>query len=104
MAPLLGGIAVVRRDLQIRMSYRVSFVTQWLAGFFSLTLFYYVSRLVRVRPFQSPDAYYAFAVVGLIILQMLNSTLHGPPGVLRHEMVAGTFERIVVSPLGPVGA
>lgn len=99
-----GAYAVVRRDLQIRVSYRVGFMTQWLGAFFSLTMFYYVSRLVHVRPFESPDAYYAFAVVGLIILQILNSTLHSPPGALRGEMVAGTFERMALSPFGPVGA
>jgi ABC-2 type transport system permease protein len=99
-----AGVAVLRRDLQIRISYRIGFFTQWLGAFFSLTLFYYISRLVRVRPFSSADAYYAFAVVGLIILQVLNSTLHSPPGLLRQEMVAGTFERIVLSPFGPVSA
>jgi ABC-2 type transport system permease protein len=95
-------LAVLRRDLQIRISYRLGFFTQWLGAFFSLTLFYYISRLVHIRPFASADAYYAFAVVGLIILQILNSTLHSPPGLVRQELVAGTLERIVLSPFGPV--
>ena len=99
-----AGAAVLRRDLQIRMSYRVGFFTQWLGAFFSLTLFYYISRLVHVRPFGSADAYYAFAVVGLIILQVLNSTLHSPPGLVRQEMVAGTLERLLLSAFGPVGS
>jgi ABC-2 type transport system permease protein len=103
-ADLAASGAVLRRDLQIRFSYRVGFFTQWLGAFFSLTLFYYISRLVRVRPFASADAYYAFAVVGLIILQVLNSTLHSPPGVVRQEMVAGTLERVVLSPFGPVAS
>ena len=98
-----AALAVVRRDLRVALSYRFRFVTQLLAAFFSLTLFYYLSRLVRVEAFQSPDAYYAFAVVGLIILQVINSTLYTPPGALREELVAGTFERMVVSPFGPVG-
>jgi ABC-2 type transport system permease protein len=86
------------------LSYRARFATQLLSAFFSLTLFYYISRLVRVSTFESADAYYAFAVVGLIILQMLNSTLSTPPTNLRQELVAGTFERIVVSPAGPMTA
>lgn len=94
--------AVVRRDLQMAMSYRVPFATQLLSAFFSLTLFYYISRLVTVSAFSSSDAYYAFAVIGLVILQVLNSTLQTPPAALRQELVAGTFERIVVSPFGPV--
>ncbi len=95
--------AVVRRDLQMALSYRVPFFTAALSAFFSLTLFYYISRLVTVNAFDSADEYYAFAVIGLVILQVLNSTLQTPPATMRQEMVAGTFERIVVSPFGPVG-
>lgn len=98
-----AGLAVVRRDFKLALSYRLRFATQLLSAFFSLTLFYYLSRLVQVEAFESPDAYYAFAVVGLIILQVLNSTLASPPGLLRQELVAGTFERIVLSPFGAVG-
>jgi ABC-2 type transport system permease protein len=97
-------VAVVRRDLQIALSYRIPFVTTLLSAFFSLTLFYYLSRLVKVSAFQSPDDYYAFAVIGLIILQVLYSTLQTPPQTLRTELVAGTFERVAISPFGPVGS
>ena len=98
-----AGLAVVKRDLRLALSYRLRFVAQLLSAFFSLTLFYYISRLVRVDAFESADTYYAFAVIGLVILQVLNSTLASPPGALRQELVAGTFERIVLSPFGPVG-
>jgi ABC-2 type transport system permease protein len=101
---LSASFAVVRRDFQLMLSYRLRFVTGLLSAFFSLTLFYYISRLVRVDVFDSADAYYAFAVVGLIILQVLNSTLMTPPMTLRQELVAGTFERLVISPFGPVAA
>ena len=94
--------AIVTRDLQIALSYRVPFFTAILSSFFSLTLFYYLSRLVRVSAFSTADEYYAFAVIGLVILQVLNSTLQTPPATMRQELVAGTFERIVVSPFGPV--
>jgi ABC-2 type transport system permease protein len=96
--------AVLRRDLQMTLTYRFTLVSQWTGMFFTLTLFHFVSQLVRVREFASPEAYYAFAVVGLVILQMLNSTLQGPPGALRSEMIAGTFERLVLSPLGATRA
>ena len=98
-----GAAAVVQRDLRLALSYRVPFATQLLSAFFTLTLFYYLSRLVRVSAFESADAYYAFAVIGLIVLQFLIATLQTPPQALRQELVAGTFEQIVVSPFGPVG-
>jgi ABC-2 type transport system permease protein len=98
-----AGLAVVMRDYRLMTSYRFRFVSTLFGAFFSLTLFYYISRLVTVDAFSSPNAYYAFAVTGLITLQLLNSTLQTPPGSLRQELVAGTFERIVTSPFGPVG-
>ena len=101
-AAATAGAAVLRRDLMMMLSYRARVVTQLISVFFSLTLFYYISRLVRVESFVTPDDYYAFAVIGLVILQILNSTLQTPPTTLRQELVAGSFERIVVSPAGPV--
>jgi len=103
-ANLNAAGAVMRRDLRLTLSYRFSFVAQLAGMFFSLTLFYYISRLVRVQSFQSADSYYAFAVVGLLILQVLQSGLVTPPNSLRQELVAGTFERLAVSPFGPVGS
>src|SRR5581483_11822963 len=94
--------AIVRRDLRITLSYRARFATHVLSVFFTLTLFHFISRLVRVSTFPTPEAYYAFAVVGVISLQVLNSMLHTPPITLRQELVAGNFERLLVSPTGAV--
>jgi ABC-2 type transport system permease protein len=99
---LSAAAAVVQRDLRIMLSYRTRFVTTLVSLFFSLILFHFISRLVRVSSFPTPDAYYAFAVVGLITLQVLNSTLHAPPGALRQEQTTGNFERFVLSPMGAV--
>jgi len=92
--------ALIRRDWQVTFSYRLRFVSHLLSIFFTLTLFHFISRLVRVPSFASPETYYAFAVVGLITLQILNSTLTMPPNLLRQELVTGNFERLLVSPFG----
>lgn len=102
MRSYLGAAgAVFRRDLTVFLSYRIRFVTTLLSSVFSITLFYYLSRLVRVERFPTPDDYFAFAVVGLIILSVLQSTLAGPPLLVRQELVAGTFERMALTPFGP---
>jgi ABC-2 type transport system permease protein len=101
-ASIAAATALLRRDWLIFISYRLRFGTQLLSSFFSLTLFYYLSRLVHVAPFSGPDDYYAFAVVGLVILTVLNSTLGTPPARVRQELVAGTFERLYLSPFGPL--
>jgi ABC-2 type transport system permease protein len=102
MADISAAAALVRRDFQVALSYRTRFLSHLLSVFFTLILFHFISRLVRVPSFGSPVAYYAFAVIGLITLQVLNSTLAMPPAVLRQELVAGTFERLLVSPFGAV--
>lgn len=94
-------LAVVRRDLYIFMSYRTRFLTQIASALFSLTLFYYVSRLVHIQGFGSPDKYYAFVVVGLSLLSLIYSCFM-TPGLVRQELVAGTLDRLILSPFGAV--
>jgi ABC-type polysaccharide/polyol phosphate export permease len=100
---LAAAAGIFRRDLTVYFTYRFRLVTQYVGVLFSLAIFYYISRLVRVSDFPSPDTYFAYAAVGVIILQVLQSTLD-IPGSVRQELVAGTFERMAVSPFGPVSS
>jgi ABC-2 type transport system permease protein len=99
-----AALGILRRDAAIFLSYRLRFASQILSTLFALLLFYYVSRLVQVDTFPSPDDYFAFATVGLVIFGVLTSTLAAAPATLRQELVAGTFERLVVSPFGAVAS
>ena len=99
-----AGMAVLKRDFLIALSYRLQLFGPLLSAFFSLAIFYYVSRLVRVAPFNSADDYFAFVLIGIVVFGMLQSLLGAAPMLVRQELVAGTFERIVVSPFGPAGA
>ena len=94
---------MLRRDVQVFLSYRLRLASQVVAALFGVALFYYVSRLVHVSQFPHPDDYFAFVVVGLAMMELLTATLHTVPANLRSELVAGTFERMVVSPYGPIG-
>ena len=98
-----AALGIIRRDVAVFLSYRLRFASQVASTLFTLLLFYYISRLVRVGMFPSPDDYFAFAVVGLVIFGVLTSVLSAAPATLRQELVAGTFERLVVSPFGAVG-
>ncbi len=93
--------AVFKRDLVIFASYRFRLVSQGLALMVSLTTFYFIARLVHVSAFSSPKEYYAFVVYGIVIMAILTSALN-MPDLFRSELVAGTFERTLVSPVGPV--
>jgi ABC-2 type transport system permease protein len=97
-----AAAAVFRRDFALFASYRMRFFTTLFTTAVSLVLFYYVSRLVRSDRVGDPDDYYAFVVIGIVIFGVLTSTLSIPVGTLRQELLAGTFERMVLSPFGPV--
>ena len=103
--PLLTAAgAIFKRDLLLFKSYRTRPFSILFSTAVSLTLFYYLSRLVRSPAVGSPDDYYGFVVVGLIIFGVLTSTLSTPVATLRAELQAGTFERMVLSPFGAVRA
>jgi len=96
-------IAVVRRDLLLAWSYRLQFIAGVFSGFVSLTIFYYVSRMVRVEEF-NPSEYFAFVAIGIVIFTIVSATLQIPQTSLRQELVAGTFERMLLAPWGSAAA
>ena len=100
---LAAGTAVLGRDLRIFASYRLRVFGQIASAVFTLMIFHYVSKLVRVG-FSTPQEYFAFVAVGVVIFSVLTSTLGAAPASVRQELVAGTFERMVVSPFGAVAS
>ncbi|HEY8647498.1 MAG TPA: ABC transporter permease [Gaiellaceae bacterium] len=99
-----AGAGIVRRDVRLYLSYRGRIFSQLLAVFFSISLFYYIAKLVHVGTFQTPVEYFGYVVVGVAILEVLGATLTGLPPMLRQELMAGTFERLVISPTGAVAS
>lgn len=94
-------LAVMRRDLHVYLSYRTRLVSQLLTALFSLTLFYYVSRLVHVSGFSSHSTYFGFVVVGISLISVLYSCF-SIPELVRQELIAGTFDRLLLSPFGAI--
>lgn len=93
-------LAVAKRDLLIFLSYRARLLGQLAGIMLTVTLFHYVSRLVDTPRFPSAEDYYAFALVGILFLRALVFSFTGLSQAMRQELVAGTFERMVTSPLG----
>lgn len=91
------------RDWTVFKSYRMQFFGQIASLFMGLALFYFLSRLLSVKSFGSHSKYFAYVVLGMIVVQVLQSTMAVATG-LRGELVAGTFERILLSPFGGVAA
>jgi ABC-2 type transport system permease protein len=100
-ANLAAFRAMLARDWQLYMSFRTTFATQAVSLVLTMSLFYFISRLVAVDRIGGADEYFAFVAIGLVILSVLHSGMGLAEG-LRAELVAGTWERLVVSPFGPV--
>jgi ABC-2 type transport system permease protein len=93
---------IMRRDAILFMTYRTQLVSQIVGPLFTITLFYYISRLVTARTIHSPGGYFGFVIVGLVIVQILTISLGVMPMAVRQELVSGTIERFLVSAHGPV--
>jgi ABC-type multidrug transport system permease subunit len=93
--------AIVERDARTFVSYRTRLVTQLAGLMLTIAIFHYVSRLVDLGAGATKDEYFAFVVVGILIMNVLQSTV-ATPFQLRQELIAGTFERILVSPFGAI--
>lgn len=94
--------ATFKRDALVFLTYRWRLFSHIATIFFSLTMFYFLSRLVRQNAVGSHAHYYAFAVVGIVGASVLTSALNIAISV-RGELMAGTFERMLISAFGPVG-
>lgn len=99
---LQAVIATVKRDARISLSYRLRLVAQILGGLLTLTVFFYVAKLARPDAVGHRASYYPFLVVGILALAMVESGLNLSL-LVRLELVAGNFERILISPFGPIG-
>jgi ABC-2 type transport system permease protein len=100
-ASLRASSAIARRDLRMFMASRTAVATQALSLLMTMSLFYFMSRLVSVERFGSQDEYFAYVAVGLIIFSVMYSTF-GLTEAVRAELLSGSFERLLISPFGPV--
>jgi ABC-2 type transport system permease protein len=93
--------ATIRRDALIFLSYRFRLASQIIGMLFTLTIFFYIGKLVRPGAVGPHGAYFAYAVVGIVTTSVLTSALMSAE-IVRMELMAGNFERILISPIGPV--
>jgi ABC-2 type transport system permease protein len=98
-----AALGLMKRDWLTFTSYRTQLFSLIFGMLTSLTLYYFLSKLVNVASFPTHDDYFAFVVVGMVIITVLQSTM-GIAATLRGELVAGTFERLILSPFGPIPA
>jgi ABC-2 type transport system permease protein len=93
--------AFVRRDVRIEISYRTSFLLQFLGILFAVLLWYFISGVLRVAPgtpgLEGLD-YFPYVLVGLAMSHYLTVAMMSFAARIRNEQVTGTLEAMLVTP------
>jgi ABC-2 type transport system permease protein len=92
----------LRRDLSVSLSYRLSFLLQFGGIFFSMAIFYFLSRLFGGALVSQLDKYggdyFSFVLVGLAFTGYMGLSLSNFAGSIREGQMMGTLEIMLLSP------
>jgi ABC-2 type transport system permease protein len=93
--------AFIRRDFRIAASYPAQFPMVALGGVFSLTLFYFLAKVVGQPPAlrKYGHDYFSFALMGIAVATCLRATQTSFARRLREAQVDGSLEVLLAAPL-----
>jgi len=99
---MIRALAFLRRDLRLQLSYRFSFLLQIAGIFFSMLVFYFMSKLVgpSAAPYLESygGSYFAFVLIGLAFSGYFGVGLQGFASTLREAQTTGTLEAMLLTP------
>ncbi len=100
---MIGVIAAyVRRDFAVARSYRVGIALQMIAAVAALFVIFRVSRVVEPATFAHAagirTSYFAFVVLGLMVMRIVQAAISSAPTRLRSEQSIGTLEAVLSMP------
>jgi ABC-2 type transport system permease protein len=94
--------AFLRRDVLVAWSYRLPFVTDWVAMILQAIVFGFVGKLIPSSALPrfggEPIDYLEFVAVGIAISSFLAVGLSRLMTVIRQEQVQGTLEALLLTP------
>ena len=94
--------AALHRDIRSEVSYRFSFILQFLNIFFSVAVFYFVAQLLgdSVNPYLEPYGgdYFAFVLIGIAFGSYFGVGLSSFSQSLRSAQMTGTLEAMLSTP------
>ncbi|MEK6775921.1 MAG: ABC transporter permease [bacterium] len=99
-------MAFLRRDFLGEISYRLSFVSQIAGVFFSVVMFYYISRLFGESASRSLSAYggeyFPFVLIGIAFYRYMGVALSIFSSTIREGQMTGTLETMLTMPTRPI--
>lgn len=95
--------AFLARDWRIALSYRFPFVAGLVGTVLSLTIYYFLSGIVSQDKLPKgagrEQGYFAFALIGVILVELLGVGLLSIARAIREEQTTGTLEVVAASPV-----
>lgn len=95
----------VRRDWATARSYRLPFVLDLFSVVVNLTLFFFLGRFIDGSDIsfvsELGNGYFAFAVVGMLVVRLGQTALNSFSSKLRREQTTGTLEALLATPPPP---
>jgi ABC-2 type transport system permease protein len=99
---MVRALAFLRRDLRLQLSYRFAFLLQIFGIFFSMLVFYFLSKLIgpSAAPYLANYGgdYFAFVLIGLAFSGYFGVGLQGFAGTIREAQTTGTLEAMLLTP------
>lgn len=99
---LLKVLAFLKRDLYTEASYRFSFILQLLGIFFSVGVYYFLSKLLgeAVSPYLEAYGgdYFSFVIIGIAFAGYFGVGLSSFSNSLRQAQITGTLEAMLTTP------
>jgi ABC-2 type transport system permease protein len=93
------ALAFMGRDFRVARSYKIAFAMTIASTIMSLVTFRFISKLVSADTALKIGDYFTFALVGLVVAQLLEGVLSAPATGVRQEQVQGTLEVLATAPL-----
>ena len=99
---MLKALAFLRRDFHQEASYRLSFLLQFFGIFFSVSLFYFVARLLgdAASPYLQAYGgdYFSFVLIGIAFSGYFGVGLSSFANTIRQAQTTGTLEAMLMTP------
>lgn len=96
--------AFLRKDYRLHVSYRLSFWMQILGIVFSVASYFFLAQFSGRSAEELLAAYrgnfFAFILLGIVLWHLLSTTLYAFAQAIRSEQGQGTFEALLLAPLG----
>jgi ABC-2 type transport system permease protein len=96
------GLAFIKKDFLIQISYKFNFILQIAFIFMAVALFYYIGKFADTGAIpllqQYGGSYFGFLLIGVAFAHYMTVSIHSFANNIRDGQLTGTLEFILISP------